>query len=332
MRLSEIFCDNMIFQKGKPIRVYGESCGEVTATLNGNTAKANPKNGRFVAELPPMSYGGPYELEVCGDGEKVTIQNVYVGEVILCSGQSNMEFTMKDETTPSEEYISDDLLRLFVSHKDSENVFEWRICDTRTVDLWSALCYHIGCGLRKKLGCAVGMINASVGASMIQSWMHEDRYYGSEIELPTEKLHIDFSYPLYDWNNPGDLYHRVLERLLPYSVRSVVWYQGESNTSDAESEIYGKMLEILTSCWREAFRDGTLPFTVVQIANYKQSSNPKAWSRLQQAQSDAARTIPHLTCVESFDLCEDDNIHPPTKYRLAHRICEDLIGKGLFTQ
>ena len=331
MKLERIFCDNMVFQKDKPIRVYGESCGEVTVCFNGNTAKANPKNERFALELPPMSYGGPYELEVCGDGERVTIQNVYVGEVILCSGQSNMAFAMKDEVTPGNEYLSDDLLRLFVSHKDEENDFQWRTCREAEVDSWSALCYHIGTELRKRLGCAVGIINASVGASMIQSWMHEDRYFGSEIELPTEKLHIDFSYPLYDWNNPGDLYHRCLERLIPYSVRSVVWYQGESNTSDAESVIYDKMLKIMVINWREDFRDETLPFTIVQIANYKKSSNPAAWEQLQQSQLRAAQEIPYLSCVESFDLCEDDNIHPPTKYKLARRICDDLIGKGLFS-
>lgn len=330
MKLSEIFCDNMVLQADKPIKIYGKSSSEVTVTLNGNTAKATPENGRFVAEMSPMKYGGPYELKIDGDGEKVTIQNVYIGEVILCSGQSNMAFTMNLEKTPPEEYISDDMLRTFVSHKDAENIFEWRICEASTVDSWSALCYHIGCGLRKKLDCAIGMINASVGASMIQSWMHEDRYYGSDIELPVEKMHHDITYPLYDWNVPGNLYHRSFERLIPYSVRSVVWYQGESNTSDAESEIYDKMLYILVQNWREDLRDATLPFTIVQIANYKKYDNQAAWSGVQNAQERAEKTVPYLSCVKSFDVCEDNDIHPPTKSKLAQRICEDLINKGIF--
>ncbi len=330
MKLADIFGDGMILQAHKPIRIYGESTGEVTVTLNGNTVKAASENGKFLAELPSVNYGGPYDMKICGDGEKVTIQNVYIGEVILCSGQSNMAFTMAEEVTPKEEYISDNLLRLFVSYKDEGAVMKWQECEASSVDSWSALCYHIGCGLRKKLGCAVGFVNASVGASIIQSWMHEDRYYGSEIELPVEKMHHDVTHPLYDWNVPGNLYHRSFERLIPYSVRSVVWYQGESNTSDAESEIYDRMLYILTQNWREDLRDDSLPFTIVQIANYKQSSNPNAWSGVQQAQLRASKTIPGLSCVISSDICEDDNIHPPTKYKLAQRICEDMISKGLF--
>ena len=330
MKLEKIFCDNMILQADKPIRIYGESCGEVTVKIGENTAKAIPENGKFVAELSPMKYGGPYVMEVCGDNEKVTIQNIYTGEVILCSGQSNMAFTMSGEVTPAEEYVSDDMLRLFVSHKDAESVFDWRICEASTVDSWSAICYHLGLGLRKKLGCAVGMVNASVGASMIHSWMHEDRYYGSEIELPIEKMHRDVTYPAYDWNTPGNLYHRSFEKLIPYSVRSVVWYQGESNASDAESVIYDKMLCILAKNWREDLRDETLPFTIVQIANYTKYDNKNAWSELQKAQERAEKIIPCLSCVKCFDICEDDNIHPPTKYKLAQRICEDLISKKIF--
>ena len=94
MKLDKLFCDGVVFAEGKPLRVFGESDGRVTVKFCGVETTAGPENGRWIAEFPAMSAGGPYELEVCGDGKTVLVSDVYVGRVYLVAGQSNAELQL----------------------------------------------------------------------------------------------------------------------------------------------------------------------------------------------------------------------------------------------
>jgi len=331
MKFSDIFKDGMVMQHGKTVRLFGEGEGQIEVVCAGYRKTVTAENGRWCAEFGPFAVGGPHILAIMQNNETITIRDVWFGEVILCAGQSNMQVRMEEEVTPREQYVTDPMLRLFVSEWSELAPIKaadgWVKCDAAEVDKWPSLSYLIGTELRRELRCPVGIVNCALGASFIQAWMHEDRYFGSEIELPVEVMHHNINNPQHVWNYPGRLYHAMFERLVPYAFGAVVWYQGESNTSVAEAAIYDKMLDVMVRNWREALRDESLPFTIVQIADYTKYAGQAAWTGVQAAQLRAAEWIPALTCVKCADICENDNIHPPTKWKLARRIYEDLAAK-----
>lgn len=322
MKLGEIFRDGMVLQADKPIRVFGDGEGSVSARFMGIEKSLKSSGGRWIIVFDPQPYGGPYELEVTLNGEKTLIRDIMIGEVILFSGQSNIQFRMNEEITPPEQYIDDDMLRIFVSERMEKEPFTpadgWISCRRETVDNWSALAYLVGCEARKAGIPTVGVVVCSQGASVIQSWIDERRLLGTELDLPDEQLHRNHNAPDYKrWNAPGRLYHFMLERLTPYSFGNVVWYQGESNTSVAEGRIYTHLLALMIENWREVFNAPGLPFTVVQIADFAEH---EGWRAIQHAQLDAEREIEGVRTVISADICEKQMIHPVTKGPLAKRI------------
>ena len=253
-----------------------------------------------------------------------------IGEVVLCSGQSNMEFHMRSEVTPREQYVNDPLLRTYMSARPIEGERflpgnGWHPCEAETVDDWYALPYLVGLGLRKKYGVAVGMIAAAQGATHIQSFIDERLLDGTTLDLPMEQragnvFHERFRH----WNRNGDIFHYTIEPVIAYTAGAAIWYQGESNAASShEAGIYGELLELMISDWRH--RQGSeLPFVVVQIANYDKAGNKAAFKAVQDAQLAAEGKIPGVRTVICADICESDDIHPPTKWRLAERITEVL--------
>ncbi len=326
VKLAEIFTDGLIVQAQKPIRIFGEADGEVTVSLADATVTVKSQNNCFLAVLPPMPFGGPYTLTVKNNGDETVLADVYIGEVILLSGQSNAQLHMDEEVTPKSRYQDDALLRIFVSRRleEGEKIFPsdgWVSARVDNIDNWSALAYLVGRRVREH-GCAVGVVACCQGASVIQSWIDDGIFKGSGLELPKELLYDDhYEEPFCLWNPPGRLFHYMLEPLMPFYFGNVVWYQGESNTSAAEGEIYVQLLQMMVSCWRKCFQ-AELPFTVVQISNYCRT---EGWLRVQRAQLDAPRYIPNLKTVICADVCEEGEIHPATKWKLADRIAEALV-------
>ncbi len=328
MRLAEIFCNGLIVQAEKPFRIFGEGEGCAVITWQGETRTVESGGGHWAVEFPPMSYGGPYSLYAELNGEKITINDIYVGEVILFSGQSNIQFRMNAEATPREQYQADDMLRIFVCERmEAGEVYSpkdgWVKAAPDSIGGWSALAHLTGKELRI-CGCpAVGVVVCAQGASVIQSWLPREVFVGTELELPREVLFNDHHNKVFLWNRYGALYDFALSRLIPYSFGCVVWYQGESNTSTAEGEIYDKLLELLITTWRQSFSDAELTFVVVQIADYlMEKDRLMAWRLVQQKQVLACERLSNTVCVRSGDICQTDDIHPRTKSLLARRIVD----------
>ena len=331
MKLNPIFRDHMVLQADAPIRIFGSGTGTAQVTLAGVTAPAQTTQDAWCAELPPMPAGGPFQLEVLLDGARTLLEDVWLGDVLLCAGQSNMQFTMAEEITPLEEYASDEGLRIF-SLDRPEGVPEgvaalrtadgWRPCRAEEVDMWSALGYLTGRIGRGRTGRAIGIINCSQGASVIQSWMPSRDVPASVRAIPKEELYGDHSNPLYSqWNPPGFLYEQMLKKLLPFSFKQVVWYQGESNASPAEGKCYLELLKAMIAVWRRDFRSPSLPFTIVQIAD---TLPIEGWYAVQEAQAQAAQVIPGVYLAVSADISEREMIHPVTKGPLARRIADTI--------
>lgn len=145
------------------------------------------------------------------------------------------------------------------------------------------------------------------------------------INIPTDKKFVDHVHERYRaWNTDGKLYSFALSKVIPFALSGVVWYQGESDCSEEEGDVYCDELCRLTEIWRDDFCDKTLPFVIVKLCDYIHCSNPVGWKRIQSAQDTASHRLSFVTTVESADVCENDCIHPPTKDKLAERISDAL--------
>ncbi|MHB9023138.1 MAG: sialate O-acetylesterase [Armatimonadota bacterium] len=181
MRLPAIFADHMVLQQGLPVKVWGwaEAGESVAVTLAGQTARATAgADERWQAELPPLEAGGPFAMTVRGAAETVVFSDVLVGEVWVCSGQSNMEWPLSmsqraEEDIPAAE---DKNLRLFTVTKAAvmepadDVVGSWDVCTPASVAQFSAVGYYFGQRLRQELGVPVGLINTSWGGTPAESW------------------------------------------------------------------------------------------------------------------------------------------------------------------
>ncbi len=327
MQANPIFTSRMVFAAGQPIRVYGTGEGMAEISFAGQTRTVTAKEGAWEAEFPPMAYGGPYRLTMKFPEGEVVLEDLYVGEVYLMAGQSNMQFKLKESNAPKALYRENPLLRMFSTDRlEKSDRFTpadgWVTARADTVGDWSALGYLTGDLISQKKQIAVGIIPCYQGASVIESWLPKGLLAENGIALPPEALHGDHFYHEFAlWKQEGTLYEFALSQVTPFPLTGVVWYQGESDTSEAEGRVYLKELELLIQTLRKDFRQPRLPVAVVCIADYL-PRNDEGWRSIQRAQVKAGEAIPYVTTVLSADICETDQIHPPTKHLLAERIAD----------
>jgi len=201
----------------------------------------------------------------------------------------------------------------------------WVTAEADTVGDWTALGYLAGDLISQRKQIAVGIITCYQGASVIESWLPKGLLAEHGIALPPEVLHGDHFYHEFAlWKQEGTLYEFALSQAAPFPLTGVVWYQGESDTSEEEGKVYVKELELLIETMRKDFRQPRLPVAVVCIADFLPRSDG-GWRAVQEAQVKAGEVIPYVTTVLSADICETDQIHPPTKHLLAERIAKVFL-------
>lgn len=331
-QLSPIFQDGAVLQHGRPVTLFGTGEEPVRVTLLGKTYEARTEAGRFTVTLPPMPAGGPHELTVTL-GERVQVlRDILFGEVVLLAGQSNAELPMRETDTAPEDYRTDGCVRVYFAAQDFGEGFRFPTpiddrwvspCEQLTPTI-PALAYHLGIGIAEERDIPVGIVCVVRGASVIQSFMPAS----VQAHLVFSPEELSGAHPCNTtvaryrcYNTPGVIYHRMLEPLLPYTVSRVVWYQGESNTGQGESEAYDRLLAAMIAHWRQVLQCETLPFVIVKI--HVHSDSP-GWLAVQRAQERAARDIPHCTLVSLDSLGFDANIHPRDKAAVAARILPAL--------
>ncbi len=335
MKLNPIFRDHMVFAAHLPIRIYGEGKGAATIRFAEQEISFASPEENWLVELQPMGYGGPYTLTVAFETETVTLQDVYVGDVYLFAGQSNMEWKLKQTNTPEEKREDNPLLRLFCAPRLGEEgpkerftpADGWVTAAKDGIGDWSAIAYLAGNAVSKKKGVAVGAVCAYQGASVIESWVPKGTYEKAGLDIADAlktNTHL-FSEGNLPWNEHGKLYEFALQWAVPFQLTGVVWYQGESDSTAAESAVYEKELGILIDIWRKDFRREDLPFCIIQIADFD-NRNDDDWRRLQQAQIDIQYSRPYVKTVISKDICETDMIHPVSKHVLSERVANCLMG------
>lgn len=178
---ARIFSPNMVLQKGIENTIWGwaNKSEAVSISLNGKTVKTKAdKDGKWVAKLPKMEYGGPYTLTIKGENT-IVLDNVMIGEVWVCSGQSNMEFAVRRGKNAEEEIAAANYpnIRLFTVQKKISKApvadldkGEWTVCTPSAIRDFSAVAYFFGREIHQKLNVAVGLINDSWGGTVAETW------------------------------------------------------------------------------------------------------------------------------------------------------------------
>ena len=327
--VSKAFADGMVVAKEKPVRVSGRGEGRIVVRMAGRKAVCDAAGGEWEAVLPAMKAGGPYRMVIRHGNERTVIRDVYVGTVLVMAGQSNIQFKLKESSSDPATWVSDPLLRSFSLPRIEKGEpytpdDGWIRCEKEDAGNWSAIGYLTAQNLRRRNPReAVGIINCYQGASVIESWIPAERLQKDIYRLPEEQIYRD--HQVYrQWNADGQLFDYALGAIVPFAVSHVVWYQGESNTGSGEPAIYPLLARELVLSWREAFKDESLRFTVVQIANLRSRAGNAGWKGIQEAQMRIPSLVTGVKVVRSADVCEDDDIHPRTKDALSERIAETI--------
>jgi sialate O-acetylesterase len=184
--LPKIFTDNMVVQRDKPVKVWGwaEKGENLTIAFNGQSVKIKAdKSGQWIAKLNPMKFGGPFEMKITGKSNVITLKNILIGDVWVCSGQSNMEWIIKNTNNAEKEIAAANYpnIRFFtvekaLSYKTKEDVAggDWKVCSPATLAEFSAVAYFFGRKLNQDTNIPIGLINTSWGGTNIQTWISWD--------------------------------------------------------------------------------------------------------------------------------------------------------------
>ena len=319
VRLNSIFGSNMVLQALAPVRFFGDGCGKVAVTLDGVRKEAEA-DGEWLVEFDPFDYGGPYDITVELDGAFIVLRDVYFGDVILLGGQSNMQFKLYESSESKENYRANENVRLYtVDRMETGERFSsrdgWVPLSLENAPYFSAIGYYVAKGLASK-DRKIGLIACYQGASVIQSWMPRDVALVPEFEI--ENRFADHVwYPI--WNDDGVLWENMMEKILPFAFNTVLWYQGESNASVDEANIYMDMLKAMILGWRRYFKNDNMRFIVIQLADHLDRAG-YAWEKIQSEQLRAQDEIPLVKTVICRDVCDNIDIHPREKDVLSHRI------------
>ena len=329
MTLSPFFTSHMVLPMDKPIRVFGTGEGKAVVHLLDHVAEAVCKDGKWVATLPPVAAGGPYEMKVELNGEAVTLTDVYVGKVILYCGQSNNVVPLKESATPEELKSPPSSLRLFYASPTQWPDLaytSWRVADRENMEDFPSVGGLSAAALSRETGLAVGALVCAKGASMIEAWLPEGTMDALNIHLTAEEKSANFTvHPYCLYNGDGFLYHADFLPLCPFVFSAAVWYQGESNGASVNAaNAYEAQLTELIRRWRADLMDDALPFVIVQLADYDKCECPAGWRKVQETQAAITQKVENTVCVVCRDVCESDNVHPKTKHPLAARVAEVL--------
>ena len=324
--LSKMFSDHMVFQRNKPVRVFGSGFGDISVEFCGNTANAKQcENECWLAELPAQEAGGPYTLTVIIDGNTSHFSDVYVGEVILLAGQSNIQWPLGWCNTPPEVFADNEKLRAFtvttpVKDKNFTSNDGWVKCAWDTCGHWSTIGFYLGNMMTSEKDIVVGLVCCYQSASNIQTWLPREITGKPEYQVKDRVGFKDSVPEFVEINADSIMYDASFTQILPYSVKCCIWYQGEANAGPEEAAIYADLLTELIDRWRNDLKDEKLDFYIIQIADYKDWFDTESWKKIQEAQKKVADTMPNTYLIESKDISCNDNIHPPEKEALARRI------------
>ncbi|MEI6676882.1 MAG: sialate O-acetylesterase [Verrucomicrobiota bacterium] len=326
VRLPKIFTDNMLLQRDMPVRVWGwADVGEdVSVALAGKSAatKADAK-GQWALELPALKAGENLELAVKGKNE-LTLKNILMGDIWVCSGQSNMEMGLNGCLGAGEDIKAADLpkiRRIKFNHAksgqpepDAPTATPWQVCTPQTAGGFTAVGFYFAREIQQKTGVPIGIVDSNWGGTRIEPWVST-----ADLGVPAAK------------GDTGSMYNAMIHPLVRLSIKGALWYQGESNGTEGDS-YYEKMLTLISG-WRKQWGQGEFPFYFVQLANFQAPSvdptGGNGWARLREAQTKSL-SIPNTgmaVIIDTVPLTQSGDIHPKNKFDVGMRLARWALGR-----
>lgn len=339
VKLPSIFSDNMVLQQQSDVSFWGNATAgadvKIKTSWNGKSYSVRAgADGKWRTKVATPSAGGPFTITI-SDGKTLTLKNVLIGEVWVCSGQSNMEMTMKgyfnQPVTGANEFIatsSNNNIRLItvprVSNLTPVDNFtgNWVNCEPESVADFSATAYFFGLLLSKVLQVPVGLISTSWSGTRIEPWMSEDAIKRFDwITLPDKTVKQENL----SVQTPTVLFNTMINPIAGFGIRGAIWYQGESNR--LEPERYSKLLSGMIENWRTVWNIGDFPFYYVQIAPFDYGAASLNSAFLREVQLKASTVIPNVGMACVMDTGEKDNIHPANKKAAGDRLAYLALAK-----
>lgn len=353
--LPALIADNMVMQRGVPLPVWGSaSPGErVTVSLPNDQAVALAgQDGQWQVMLKPRAAGGPFVLTAAGAKTAVR-RNVSIGDVWLCGGQSNMEFTLRRASNGAEAIASsaDSDLRLFkvrlAKPETPANDVQgtWSVSGPETTGAFSAVGYFFGRALRQAEHVPIGLISSNQGGTPAQAWTRMEalnaspelkrRYVdtGAAAQVKHDAAMAAYAAALAtalaNGTKPPDkpysfwpysrLYNGMIAPLTRFPIRGVIWFQGETNTHDPEG--YRILLPAMIRDWRALWHEPEMPFLIAQLAPFGTHQGSEiGWALTREAQVDTAHILPNVGLAVTTDVGTEHDIHPTNKQPVGERL------------
>lgn len=346
LKLPALFSDNMVLQQNMqaPIWGWGDPNTEVqlTTSWDNKTYSVNSNSiGEWQLKVSTPSAGGPYTVTLVQKNHKLHVKNVLIGEVWLCSGQSNMEMPLKgfpgQPVAQGNESIvrsTNDQIRLITIPRDSKvepnKDFEgrWQQAAPEVTSEFSATAWYFGDLLQETLGVPVGLVHISYGGSNVEAWMSAEMLKDFDtIEIP--KKQNDIGEPN---RTATALYNGMLAPVIGYGIKGAIWYQGESNYDRPFQ--YLDLFKTMVSQWRNQWEQGEFPFYFAQIApfDYKAFTPDTLVEKynsayIRESQLKASHEIPNSGMAVLLDIGEKNNIHPKNKKVGGQRLAFLALAK-----
>ncbi|MCC3160552.1 sialate O-acetylesterase [Hymenobacter sp. 15J16-1T3B] len=370
--LPKLLTDHLVLQQKTTVALWGWADPGEQVTVRAGWAKKPVQvtadaQGSWQVRLPTAKAGGPYTLTFQGKNQ-LTVQDVLLGEVWLCGGQSNMVFPISKrpnsgsysgvvneaEVKPRANYPQ---IRMFtVANKTADEPQrdvpggQWTACSPETVGEFSAVAYFFAQEVYEQTKVPIGLINATWGGTPAESWTRREvlendadfrpileRYerglstyeqdyaaykaaqqlYKEEKAANPQLRRAAPKEPVGATSNksPYKNYNAMIHPLAPYTLRGVIWYQGENNADRGYQ--YRRLFPALISSWRQEWGQPALPFYFVQIAPHR-SARPE----LREAQLLTMQTVPHTGMAVITDAGDSLDIHPRNKQVVGHRLAQ----------
>jgi sialate O-acetylesterase len=361
VRVAGIFGPNMVLQREMPVPVWGwAKPGEkVTVEFKGQTKQAvTGEDGKWQVILDPMKADDkPATLTIrsADPQSKVaspTIDNVLVGEVWLCAGQSNMGMALKQCTEiAAEEIAAADLPT--IRHYGNAHVFDgrgprqdaqggWTVTTPATAGDFAAVPHFFARSLQQRLNVPVGVLSLAYGGSRIEAWTSREALltiphgqetiiewrataYAQKLPHPANNIIANEDVPggnpavLDHPDYPAAIFNGKVAPVVPFAIRGCLWYQGENNSADGSQDQYASVMPVMIADWRRHWERDDLPFIMTQLPNIGRDVDG-AWTILREAVLNTTRSTPNTAMAVTIDVGDPDDIHPRNKPPVGERL------------
>lgn len=326
--LPSFFGDHMVLQQEEKVQIWGwDTPGQkiiIRADWGSSASAQADEEGKWATTLQTPSAGGPFEIRISGSNE-VSLNDVMIGEVWICSGQSNMVMTLRStyRNQPTHNGLDAILaanqsrIRMYTVANEasltpkSDTKGNWKTSTTENAANFSAVAWYFGKMIEDIIDVPVGLIVTAWGGSRIEAWMDETTLRQSgKTEFPDKVPEKAANH------TPTLLYNGMIKPLVPFTARGFLWYQGESNVSDAHeySDLFDRMIE----SWRNDFENKDMPFYFAEIAPFDYHGQNSAY--LREAQLQTMQKISNTGMANTIDLGNCTNIHPGDKENVGKRL------------